>query len=288
MWQAPLPPLPPNKGREFLLDLAKYYRSLVEYHQKCATEAHLRLSYVEALLNESQPLEATLVQLEKEDNNLSLSNSIDSVSRQISSSKVTKDTVASHQNSLAQSIPSLIELQKLLELNRGKILHQDYIVRELCGSNGQEVSTFIELLLLQGEKKQWWVKVPDSPGCWTIDLSEIPDVMSKQSPSPSKKRNTAAKNKKKGGSKKGVPSQGRMKDYPTLTEAVGECLKAFYPKACNSRIVVDWLYPEGLSSIQTKEVREAITKVFSRGEGKTWERVEIGNYIWNSPEGSRE
>ncbi|AFZ33508.1 hypothetical protein [Chroococcidiopsis sp. TS-821] len=68
-------------------------------------------------------------------------------------------------------------VEQLLQENEGSILHLDYIVRAVQGEVEQENLKAERLrmndTLRKGVEKGLWEKVPDSPGCYTIDLKLI-------------------------------------------------------------------------------------------------------------------
>jgi hypothetical protein len=49
----------------------------------------------------------------------------------------------------------------------------------------------------------------------------------------------------------------------------------------DANTVLEWLYPNGLSSSQEKVVSPIITKTLSKGCGKGWQYVGKGLYIWD-------
>ena len=150
MWQPPPPPTPPSDGEEFLLQMADYYQDLVEYHQKAAQQAYLRLTYVEALLPDSVR-DASLVEeanssLFEQKRSLQELSGAKEADRQPTEAEDREEIQADPQEEPDQQssetspqppgldqplIPTDDEIAKLLETNRGKILHLDYIVVEL-------------------------------------------------------------------------------------------------------------------------------------------------------------
>jgi len=68
-------------------------------------------------------------------------------------------------------------VEQLLQENEGSILHLDYIVRAVHGEVEPEDLKAERLrmndTLRKGVEKGLWEKVPDSPGCYTIDLKLI-------------------------------------------------------------------------------------------------------------------
>ncbi len=68
-------------------------------------------------------------------------------------------------------------VEKLLQENMGNILHVDYIVRSLYGLLESELFKIerqkIYETMSKGVAKRFWDKVPDQPGCYTIDLKLV-------------------------------------------------------------------------------------------------------------------
>lgn len=282
MWQPTPPPEAPQDAEKLLLELAHYYQELVEYHQQAAREAYLRLSQVSALIGEPKIMSVESVNLNESTTTESprLKGSEKVVSTMAKPSFPNKSLLSSlfekekqpeiAEKSLDTIRENLIDsILTLLKSNKGKILHTSYIDRELSEAE-TTLDRDLREILIQGEKDKLWASVPDSPGCWTLDLKEIPDLAVK----------SKSQKKKKINRKKPLLQKGKMKQYSSLTEAVSDCLQQSYPEVCSSSTVSQWLYPKELSLAESKNVREAINKVLSRGEGDLWKRVSLGKYIW--------
>ncbi len=159
---------------------------------------------------------------------------------------------------------------ELLELNRGKILQIDYMARELSPNQELIEKQELESILVQGEKEELWASVPEAPGCWTIDLKEIAEVGVKSKSQKKKKRRR----------KNLTPKKGKMRQYQTLTQAVTDCVSQNYPQVLTTDKISEWLYPRGLSEVESQQVKNAIGKVLSKGSGDLWTRVAVGKYVW--------
>ncbi len=159
---------------------------------------------------------------------------------------------------------------ELLELNRGKILQIDYLARELSPNQELIEKQELESILVQGEKEELWASVPEAPGCWTIDLKEIAEVGVKSKSQKKKKRRR----------KNLTPKKGKMRQYQTLTQAVTDCVSQNYPQVMTTDKISEWLYPRGLSEVESQQVKNAIGKVLSKGSGDLWTRVAVGKYVW--------
>ncbi|NJO94400.1 MAG: hypothetical protein HC820_08840 [Hydrococcus sp. RM1_1_31] len=126
------------------------------------------------------------------------------------------------------SLPTLQELEELLKANRGKMLHLDYIVRMLCGRLADKelnlVTQVTEHLLEEGTRENRWSPVPDSPGCWTINLGDFPKIASP----PQTKTKTNGKSSRVLTSR--LPASDRLNRYQTLTAAIEACLQEKAPQ----------------------------------------------------------
>ncbi len=101
-----------------------------------------------------------------------------------------------------QHLSKIQAVEKLLRENQGSILHVDYIIRALYGEMDavaiKDEKPRMYDTLTQGTKKGLWVKVPDSPSCYTFDLKLVqPDSTAKQKlpPPRSRRRTTPARGK---------------------------------------------------------------------------------------------
>ena len=295
MWQPPPPPTPLSDGKEFLLTLADYYRDLVKYHQKSAGQAHLRLSYVEALLPDSVR-DASLVEeasppLFETKRSLQELAGAKEADTQPAGAENREEIQADPQEEPDQQLsetspqppgldqpltPTVDEIAKLLEANRGKILHLEYIVVELAAPKPDYIETVtaaVKKLLHEGEQQGKWASVPDSPNCWTIDLKEIPDLVSSN---PFSSKSTSEK-----AQKTSYPTSEKLEEYSSLADAILGCLKENYPSSLNTGDIFDWLYPDGLSKQQEFKMKKAIgNALLNRGKSLGWRRLRIGRYAW--------
>lgn len=176
----PNPPAPPKSDRQVLQQLADYYRQLVAYHSQAANDAAITLSQLEVLLElqgtwsvETDKPEIELVEDKGEELERSRSQSAGEI--EISQTKDFEPTVS--------------QIAEILETNRGKMLHLDFLVRKLYGwlesENLKSAQTITKKLLEFGVAEGKWFAVPDSPNCWTIDLNEFPEFQ--QSPPTTQK-----------------------------------------------------------------------------------------------------
>ncbi|AFY75884.1 hypothetical protein Ple7327_0428 [Pleurocapsa sp. PCC 7327] len=270
MTKLPLPE-PPQNSEQFLHELANYYRALLNYHQRSATLAASRLAHVETLLNLGQP---TLEQ------QATLEPGLDSVIKttvERQESLTSTQLPSSEQPgaiSIGSFLPNLEDLEELLKTNRGKMLHLDYIVRILCGRLADKelysVKQVVKQLLERGASQGRWMAVPDSPDCWTIDLSEFPELASLPTKGRSRKRGVSR-----------LPGNEKLDRYKNLTEAIRNCLEENMPKAMSINDILDWFYPQGLPQENKKRARQAIRDVVIKkcGQVGCWKRFAVGLYM---------
>lgn len=68
-------------------------------------------------------------------------------------------------------------VEVIFERNRGKVLHPRVIARELYGSFPQEYESTLLVrvreVLKRGKKQDLWFSVPNSGGCYTVDLTVL-------------------------------------------------------------------------------------------------------------------
>lgn len=76
-----------------------------------------------------------------------------------------------------RGLPKEEAVMQLLQSNAGTILHIDYIVRSLYGELNKSAFKLakdrVANTLYRGQQKKLWVKVPQQPGCFTLDLKLI-------------------------------------------------------------------------------------------------------------------
>ncbi len=68
-------------------------------------------------------------------------------------------------------------IKQLLESNKGKVCHIDFVVRSLYGdlesTAFKVVKGRVHSSLTHGKEQMYWESVPDEPGCYTLDLSLV-------------------------------------------------------------------------------------------------------------------
>ncbi|MBD2523062.1 hypothetical protein [Nostoc sp. FACHB-133] len=178
------------------------------------------------------------------------------------------------------AISRMEAIKQLLQEQIGTVCHIDFIVRSLYGELDSNlfkvVKGRVQSSLTQGRERNYWVTIPDEPGCYTLDLNLV---------APSK-RNGASRNKNK---KPFVPPS---KTVPMLKAFEGQflidALTSLFEenpgKVFSVAEVIAGIYGE-LDSQQIREIKNKVLNELSRGyRTGRFSRVpnEIGFYTWDS------
>ncbi|MCW5313484.1 hypothetical protein GTQ43_06570 [Nostoc sp. KVJ3] len=178
------------------------------------------------------------------------------------------------------AISRMEAIKQLLQEQIGTVCHIDFIVRSLYGELDSNlfkvVKGRVQSSLTQGRERNYWVTIPDEPGCYTLDLSLV---------APSK-RNGASRNKNK---KPFVPP---TKTVPMLKAFEGQflidALTSLFEdnpgKVFSVAEVIAGIYGE-LDSHQIREIKNKVLNELSRGyRTGRFSRVpnEIGFYTLDS------
>jgi hypothetical protein len=178
------------------------------------------------------------------------------------------------------AISRMEAIKQLLQEQIGTVCHIDFIVRSLYGELDSHlfkvVKGRVQSSLTQGRERNYWVTIPDEPGCYTLDLSLV---------APSK-RNGASRNKNK---KPFVPS---TKTVPMLKAFEGQflidALTSLFEenpgKVFSVAEVIAGIYGE-LDSQEIREIKNKVLNELSRGyRTGRFSRVpnEIGFYTLDS------
>lgn len=198
-----------------LIALRSHYQSLVAQHQQTATHAKAQLAHINALLadqlvvqqlvsmtpsntveSEAEPLQLptpeSVPQSVPEEADLSIDEhpSASDESKPSEPEIIDDDSKAFSPIKTPmlpqyQHLSKIQAVEKILRDNQGSILHVDYIIRALYGEMDalaiKEEKPRMYDTLTQGTKKGLWVKVPDSPSCYTLALNLVqPDATAKQ------------------------------------------------------------------------------------------------------------
>ncbi|MEH2380672.1 MAG: hypothetical protein V7K27_17605 [Nostoc sp.] len=174
-------------------------------------------------------------------------------------------------------------IKQLLQEQRGTVCHIDFIVRSLYGELDSNlfkvVKGRVQSSLTQGRERNYWVTIPNEPGCYTLDLSLVV-------PSNGNNAYQSIKNKKK---KPFVPltkTVPMLKDFEGLflIDALTSLLEQNPGKVFSVAEVIAGIYGK-IDSHQVREIKNKVLNELSRGHriGK-FSRVpnQIGFYTWDS------
>lgn len=165
-------------------------------------------------------------------------------------------------------------VEKLLQENIGTILHTDYIVRSLYGNLEAEAFKVEKQRLYEtlgkGVAKGLWDKVPDQPGCYTVDIKlverEIKPTGTKQANEPETTKSVEV-----------LPAYQHL----NYTQAVETVLRENVGQVMDSEKVVKILYGN-LEAKDLSKVKDKIGKILWAGaRQKHWQKVagKLGAYI---------
>jgi hypothetical protein len=174
-------------------------------------------------------------------------------------------------------------IKQLLQEQIGTVCHIDFIVRSLYGELDSHlfrvVKGRVQSSLTQGRERNYWVTIPDEPGCYTLDLSLV-------APSNGNGASRSIKNKNK------KPFLPPTKTVPMLKAFEGQflidALTSLFEenpgKVFSVAEVIAGIYGE-LDSQQIREIKNKVLNELSRGyRTGRFSRVpnQIGFYTWDS------
>ncbi|MCC5603426.1 hypothetical protein [Nostoc favosum] len=174
-------------------------------------------------------------------------------------------------------------IKQLLQEQIGTVCHIDFIVRSLYGELDSNlfkvVKGRVQSSLTQGRERNYWVTIPDEPGCYTLDLSLV---------APSN-RNGASRSIKNKNKKPFVPPTKAVPmlkafEGQFLIDALTSLLEENPGKVFSVAEVIAGIYGE-LDSQQLREVKNKVLNELSRGyRTGRFSRVpnQIGFYTWDS------
>ena len=126
------------------------------------------------------------------------------------------------------------------------MLRLDYLSLEV----GEKLSVFplyqsqlkaqLRETLEQGTDFGLWASVPDSPECWTYDLSDFPDLVATSTPKKRKSKSQKTVRKKPYNLSR-LPACSKIDEFGTLTGAIRECLRYFAPQSLDAHQVMAWM-----------------------------------------------
>ncbi|MEH2042565.1 hypothetical protein [Nostoc sp.] len=181
------------------------------------------------------------------------------------------------------AISRMEAIKQLLQEQIGTVCHIDFIVRSLYGELDSHlfkvVKGRVQSSLTQGRERNYWVTIPDEPGCYTLDLSLV---------SPSN-RNGASRSIKNKNKKPFVPPTKTVPmlkafEGQFLIDALTSLLEENPGKVFSVAEVITGIYGE-LDSQQTREIKNKVLNELSRGyRTGRFARVpnQIGFYTWDS------
>ncbi|MEH2433106.1 MAG: hypothetical protein V7K25_02435 [Nostoc sp.] len=174
-------------------------------------------------------------------------------------------------------------IKQLLQEQIGTVCHIDFIVRSLYGELDSNlfkvVKGRVQSSLTQGRERNYWVTIPDEPGCYTLDLSLV---------APSN-RNGASRSIKNKNKKPFVPPTKAVPmlkafEGQFLIDALTSLFEENQGKVFSVAEVIAGIYGE-LDSQQLREVKNKVLNELSRGyRTGRFSRVpnQIGFYTWDS------
>ncbi|WP_448267435.1 hypothetical protein [Nostoc sp. DSM 114159] len=181
------------------------------------------------------------------------------------------------------AISRMEAIKQLLQEQIGTVCHIDFIVRSLYGQLDpylfKVVKGRVQSSLTQGRERNYWVTIPDEPGCYTLDLSLV---------APNN-RNAASRNIKNKNKKPFVPPTKTVPmlkafEGQFLIDALTSLLKQNPGKVFSVAEVITGIYGE-LDSQQIREIKNKVLNELSRGyRTGRFARVpnQIGFYTWDS------
>jgi hypothetical protein len=298
------PPAPPPIDASQLEKLADYYRSLVDYYRRASEIASLQLAHVEALLHPNaeltfgsssevscwletpltnggrqkdlaSPLPQLLATARGSQPQTTEEEPLPTIEKRDLENDAPSEADESNHHQTDSQLIKLLEGE--LQSNRGKMLHLDYLTRKLYGerdpSQLESSTEKTRSLLSQGAQSQKWFAAPDSPDCWTIDLSEFPDL--------TEQANSSGKHSPHASRTTLIGSE-RLARYPTVIDAIAACLQEHYPKPMTIKQIADYFYPDNLSPSRRQKIHGSLGNALSAGNNQLWRRVKLGTYIWQN------
>jgi hypothetical protein len=181
------------------------------------------------------------------------------------------------------SLSRMEAIKQLLQEQIGTVCHIDFIVRSLYGELDSNlfrvVKGRVQSSLTQGRERNYWVTIPDEPGCYTVDLSLV---------APSS-RNSASRNIKNKNKKPFVPPTKtvpmlKVFEGQFLIDALTSLFEENPGKVFSVAEVIAGIYGE-LDSQQTREIKNKVLNELSRGyRTGRFSKVpnQIGLYTWDS------
>ena len=277
MWLEP-PPKPAPETEQALSQLANYYRQLIAYHQQSAAIASSKLAQLEAILTANMSFNTSW-----QSNSFSFPQGNDSeLIAEIEDEKISLPEAKLPPKEELSKI-----LQRILKANKGKMLRLDYLSLEVGEKlrifplYQPQLKTQLQEILSQGTEFGLWASVPDSPECWTYNLTDFPEF-DPTSASGKKKASTKKTKKKRPYNLSRLPACDKIDEYGTLTATICECLREYAPEPLDAHQVMAWMYPRGLNEKDKAKAYQAVSDGLNKGCSRNhWQRVEVGLYTSN-------
>ncbi len=184
-----------------------------------------------------------------------------------------------------RQISRIEAIKQLLEENRGKVCHIDFVVRSLYGdlesTAFKVVKGRVHSSLTHGKEQMYWESVPDEPGCYTLDLNLVIPPGSK-----AKSKKVKPKNKKPL-----VPQ--RTKKIPMLPQYEGQFLidaiSSFLEDNSGKIYSVSEIIEQIYGALDEEEIRDMKIRSMVLGELSRGYRIgrfgrvpnKLGYYTWD-------
>lgn len=176
-------------------------------------------------------------------------------------------------------------IKQLLEDNKGKVCHIDFVVRSLYGdlesTAFKVVKGRVHSSLTHGKEQMYWESVPDEPGCYTLDLNLV-------TPPGSKSKSKKGKSKPR---KQLVPQ--RTKKIPMLPQYEGQFLidaiSSFLEDNSGKIYSVSEIIEQIYGALDEEEIRDMKIRSMVLGELSRGYRIgrfarvpnKLGYYTWD-------
>lgn len=180
-----------------------------------------------------------------------------------------------------QGLTRFEAIQKVLTDHKGTILHIDFIVRELYGELKPEefkvIKPQIGTGLSHGKVRKMWSSIPDSKGCYTLDLSlvtpeETQQVVDKYNQTSTRTTRNPSDNISM------LPAYQEM----SVMQAISKFLQEQKGKVLHINAITKGLYGE-VEGPLIKKAKHIVTNRLSKGklEGR-WDGIpkKPGYYTW--------
>ncbi|MDZ8081164.1 MAG: hypothetical protein RMX35_19125 [Nostoc sp. DcaGUA01] len=183
-----------------------------------------------------------------------------------------------------QSLSRMEAIKQLLQEQAGTVCHIDFIVRSLYGELDSNlcrvVKGRVQSSLTQGRERNYWVIIPEEPGCYTLDLSLV-------APKNGNGASKSIKNKKKkpfiAPNPKTVPMLKAFEGQ-FLIDALTSLFEQNPGKVFTVAEVIAGIYGE-ITSQELREIKNKVLNELSRGyRTGRFSKVpeQIGLYTWDS------